>query len=636
MQLREAAERVFFSSSLEEKLCLAPAQIRDDIPGKAVAFSDSPGRPDELLLSPKGTRAAFPGIHRIDKEHDRGVLLHFLANHELLAAELMALVLLRFPEAPSEYRAGVFRAMREEQIHTRLYLRRMRECGVEFGQLPLNDYFWRMVSPVNSLMDFVTRLNLTFEQANLDFSRHYAALFREAGDSATAAILEKIYRDEIGHVGHGVKWFRHWKDKGDTDWQAFNKRLVFPLSSSRAKGLAPFNREGRILAGLDEDYINQLEVCEQSRGRTPVVHWFNPNAESYAMCGISGERFDPGRFQHAMEHDLELLMISLCRRDDILMVRRLPSTDHLLYLRGAGLQLPEVLRSDRMDNRKLGGLRPWAWSPDAVDSLRPHAGAVSKKVEWKWRNDYPLQWLSKEVGLHLERELGVSDNRVAMCWDTESALAMAADEVFLFKAAYSCAGRGHRRSDQNPDGLQQWLKKTIATHGGVLAEPWLDRVVDFSALYEVRDGEVDLVGMTRIENDADGRFRGIRVAPKWSKLLEKEVAEFLFSKEQCMQWYQEKIPRAIARLLPGYSGPVGVDAMVYRRSDGTLALRHVVELNVRMTMGRVALELQRKLAPSGWGRFRIMRKKSTPGKEAIVLNDPRHAEEFLAVWENGR
>ena len=636
MQLREAAQRVLFSSSLEEKLCLAPAQIKDNTPGKAVAFPDRPGRPDELQLSPKGTRAAFPGIHRIDKEHDRGVLLHFLANHELLAAELMALVLLRFPEAPVEYRAGVFRAMREEQIHTRLYLRRMRECGVEFGQLPLNDYFWRMISPVDSLMDFVTRLNLTFEQANLDFSRHYAALFREAGDSATAAILEKIYRDEIGHVGHGVKWFRHWKDKGDTDWQAFDKQLVFPLSSSRAKGLAPFNREGRILAGLNEDYINQLEVCEQSRGRTPVVHWFNPNAESHAMCGISGGCFDPGRFQHAMEHDLELLMISLCRRDDILMVRRPPSTDHLLYLRGSGLQLPEVLGSDRMDNRKLGGLRPWAWSPDAVDTLRPHAGVVSKKVKWQWRNDYPLQWLSKEVGLRLERELGVSDKRIVMCRDTESALAMAADDVFLFKAAYSCAGRGHRRSDQNPNGLQQWLKKTIAAHGSVLAEPWLDRVVDFSALYEVRDGEVDLVGMTRIENDTAGRFRGIRVAPKWSKLLEKEVAEFLFSKERCMQWYQGKIPRAIARLLPGYSGPVGVDAMVYRRSDGTLALRHVVEMNVRMTMGRVALELQRKLAPSGWGRFRIMRKKSKPGKEAIVLNDPRHAEEFLAVWENGR
>ncbi len=76
--------------------------------------------------------------------------------------------------------------------------------------------------------------------------------------------------------------------------------------------------------------------------------------------------------------------------------------------------------------------------------------------------------------------------------------------------------------------------------------------------------------------------------------------------------------------------------MVYRRRDGTLALRHIVELNVRMTMGRVALELQRKLAPSGWGSFRIIRKGTNPGDDAVILNDPRHAEEFLAVWKTGR
>ena len=31
----------------------------------------------------------------------------------------MALVLLRFPDAPKEYRAGVYEAMREEQAHDR-------------------------------------------------------------------------------------------------------------------------------------------------------------------------------------------------------------------------------------------------------------------------------------------------------------------------------------------------------------------------------------------------------------------------------------------------------------------------------------------------------------------------------------
>ena len=141
LQLREVAERVLFSSSLEEKLRLAPAEAGDDVRGKAILTPDNPGRPGGLQISPRSMRAEFPGIHAIGQERERGMLLHFLANHELLAAELMALVLLRFPDAPGEYRAGVYSAMREEQVHTQLYLRRMRECGVEFGQLPLNDYF---------------------------------------------------------------------------------------------------------------------------------------------------------------------------------------------------------------------------------------------------------------------------------------------------------------------------------------------------------------------------------------------------------------------------------------------------------------------------------------------------------------
>jgi uncharacterized ferritin-like protein (DUF455 family) len=636
LQVREVAERVLFSSSLEEKLRLAPGRIDDDAAGKGIIVPDSPGRPEGVQISAKGKRVEFPGIHRIGQERERGILLHFLANHELLAAELMALALLRFPDAPREYRAGVYSAMREEQVHTQLYLRRMRECGVEFGQLPLNNYFWRMIAPVESLMDFVTRLNLTFEQANLDFSRHYAVLFREAGDSATAAILEKIYRDEIGHVGHGVKWFRRWKNDEDTEWQAFDKQLAFPLNPARAKGLAPFNKEGRRLAGLGEDFINNLEICEQSRGRTPVVHWFNPNAESHAMRIAVGTHFEMNRFQQAIEHDLEMLMISWSRRDDIVLMRRPPSREHLLYLREAGLQLPEVIGPGKVDNRKLGGLRPWAWSPDAVEALKPYAAGVSEKVDWQWRDDFPSAWFSKEIGRRLEQDLDVSDGRAVVCRNVESAMALPGEGAFLFKAAYACAGRGHRRNVGDLDGLRRWLEHVIACHGCVIAEPWLERVMDFSALYEMKAGKVDLVGMTRIENDAAGRFRGISVAPKWSKLLAKEVAEFLFSDVQCMQWYERKIPEAIASLLPGYAGPVGVDAMVYRRSDGTLALRHVVELNVRMTMGRVALELQRKLAPSGWGTFQVLRKNDNVKDGAIILNDPRHAEEFIAVWESGR
>ena len=101
----------------------------------------------------------------------------------------------------------------------------------------------------------------------------------------------------------------------------------------------------------------------------------------------------------------------------------------------------------------------------------------------------------------------------------------------------------------------------------------------------------------------------------------------------------------LAEVVPGYVGPLGVDAMVYREADGRLALKHVVELNVRMTMGRVALELLKKSAPNRGGRLRILRKAKvadlaeftggTLRSGAVILNDPANAREFLAVWEVG-
>ncbi len=364
LQMREVAERVLLANSLEEKLLLAPRLgegVMDDDRGCLFSLPDAPGRPEELKITSKVVRSNFPGVNKLGDDRERGKMLHFLANHEMLAAELMALVLLKFPDAPAEYRRGVYESMREEQMHTLMYLRRMKECGISFGDLPLNDYFWKLVAPMDTPMDFVTRLNLTFEQANLDFSKHYATLFRQVGDHATAKVLEKIYLDEINHVGHGLKWFRKWKKQGETDWNAYRKSLSFPMAPAKAKGMAPFNTEGRQLAGLDQDFIEQLAICEQSRGRTPVVHWYNPNAESHAAAAFTHRSYQPNKIEVALEHDLEMLSLAWCRRDDVSLMRTLPSNAHRTYLKKAGFHLPEVIKVGSLAGRKLGGLRPWAW-----------------------------------------------------------------------------------------------------------------------------------------------------------------------------------------------------------------------------------------------------------------------------------
>ena len=106
----------------------------------------------------------------------------------------------------------------------------MAKLGVEFGQIPVSDYFWQAISPMQSPRDFVTGLSLTLEQANLDYAVHYAQIYQNLDDGDTAAILEQIYRDEITHVKHGLHWFEQWRDEGLTQWQAYEKALPQPLS----------------------------------------------------------------------------------------------------------------------------------------------------------------------------------------------------------------------------------------------------------------------------------------------------------------------------------------------------------------------------------------------------------------------
>src|SRR5262245_54173529 len=112
MRLHEIAHTVLFGDSLAEKL-LAPDHFDDEETGRALTeVPEFPGRP--AALARRG-RAEFPKVGSLGDESARGRVLHFFANHELLALELMALVLLKFPDAPPAFRAGIARTIREEQ-----------------------------------------------------------------------------------------------------------------------------------------------------------------------------------------------------------------------------------------------------------------------------------------------------------------------------------------------------------------------------------------------------------------------------------------------------------------------------------------------------------------------------------------
>ena len=123
MEVKEFAEQVLFGTTIEDKL-IDGGRYRRGHPGSAIAAPSEPGRPRSLALGGWNDRerVRFREVRGFHSEKERGLVLHFFANHELLAIELMALALLKFPDAPAKFRRGLYGILREEQEHLRLYI----------------------------------------------------------------------------------------------------------------------------------------------------------------------------------------------------------------------------------------------------------------------------------------------------------------------------------------------------------------------------------------------------------------------------------------------------------------------------------------------------------------------------------
>ncbi|HWX18374.1 MAG TPA: DUF455 family protein [Candidatus Binatia bacterium] len=635
MELCEFAERVLFATTLEEKL-QCPAVITDERPGLPLATPGAPGRPAELRFKPRDVgKGDFQGIHRLENDRERGRLLHFFANHELLATELMALALLRFPDSPPAFRHGVLQTLKDEQEHTRLYLRRMRDCGVHFGELPLSGYFWRAISGMASPTDYVAGLSLTFEQANLDFARHFGRGFAAVGDNETARLLERIYHDEIGHVAHGLKWFRRWKNPNASDWEAFCGQLKFPLSPQRAKGFL-LNVEGRRAAGFDASFIDELNVYSHSKGRTPSVFVFNPFAEGRIALGKS---FTPVKHQVLLARDLANLPQFLCRKDDVVLVHQRPSVQWLSTLKQAGFALPEFVElegqgigaSNPLVRRKIAGLRPWAWGPDSVELLEPlfrnvtdENGVAGQCFNEKRARLYSKAWsaallrkvLSRwpaESWLCSENEVGVAAGSVEEALAAIASIRRRGHHKVVVKEAIGLAGHNALRlwEPELLEAQHRWLANALRNGGQLVVEPWLERELDFSAQFEMGTGGLKLYGYTGLLNDRKGQFQANWAAANYDRRIPASITG-LFRAPADFSDRLKRLYGGICSLLEeefrhaGFRGPAGLDAFVYRTPQGEPRLKPIVEINPRYTMGRVTAELMKQVAPGSHGLFRLV------------------------------
>jgi uncharacterized ferritin-like protein (DUF455 family) len=220
------------------------------------AAPDRPARPAEprLLLPrdlPKRKISAAPS--------GRIALLHALAHIELNAIDLAWDMVARFsgetlPRAFFDDWVGV---ADEESKHFALLAERLNSLGAAYGDLPAHDGLWAAAeSTAGDLLARLAVVPLVLEARGLDVTPAMIQRLRSVGDDPSAEILEIIYRDEIGHVAVGKRWFDHVAGTRELEPVASWQNLVRRYFKGGVK--PPFNIPAREAAGFSAAFYGPL------------------------------------------------------------------------------------------------------------------------------------------------------------------------------------------------------------------------------------------------------------------------------------------------------------------------------------------------------------------------------------------
>lgn len=658
--------------------------LPDIDPGPALMIR-SPARDPELAMANGAER--LPRLNELREPTARARCLERFANHELMAIELFAWALLAFPDLPSALRRGFLRVLEEEQIHLQLYLDRLSDLGAPFGSAPLGDYFWQQVPALTTsphgARAFLAAMGLTFEQANLDFSLLYRDAFRAAGDEQSAQVIERVHRDEIGHVRMAAVWLRRLGDSDRSDVELYQEAIPFPLSAARAKARR-FDVESRRRAGLSEEMIEfvrqatpyaeslALHAAEgQESVRSAPEAWGAPALgesdrgalELYANVGAEEDsaKKDSGKRTRRIESigALWLLAIGLAGAPRIVvpgsrrsrarpMVERLhPALREWLNGQREPSSVLDILRVVHQDPRGRGETLPWLSTEDAAlwasgEGLRylapepsvvqrVHDKAFAVREGDAWWNDAGSGCVAVLDPSDLsDRDRGTERvEGIVATWPVELR------HSFTLKPRIGTSGRGRvwgTHGKLPPSSIRGLAH--LADRGGAVLEPWFDRLRDFSVQLLVRNPhEIEPLGSTEQIVARSGLYHGNRgvIRPRRPEGLELESGDAADA-----QLRRAAVAVARSAAAEGFYGPCGVDSFSYRSAEGDSRIRPVVEFNARMTTGiialtavRAALEISGMPNATRW-EFRL------DGSRTEILGSPadsahREASRFITV-----
>lgn len=164
---------------------------------------------------------------------------------------------------------------------------------------------------------------------------------------------------------------------------------------------------------------------------------------------------------------------------------------------------------------------------------------------------------------------------------------------YIIKAPWSSNGRGLRYVNGITKHQYGWAKNIIQRQGSVILEPFYHKIADFATEFYAYPDHVEYIGLSVFQT-TNGAYNGNIIATE----TEKQAIISQYIPFHLVQSAIDDICNILnIEMVWKYVGPFGIDMMIV--DDNGAKLHPCVELNLRHTMGHVALSIGQNTTASG-------------------------------------
>ncbi len=366
----------------------------------------------------------------------------------------------------------------------------------------------------------------------------------------------------------------------------------------------------------------------------PGIFLFNPTCEYATANGHVS--WQPNRLLQKMEEDLGTLPLFFARPADIVLVRKIPPANFLASLKKIGIDTPgwalinDIASLSDLGNKSGFRLSPWGWSPATHRLLHPlidccpddlkNLAMTYKTVEYReiCSRKFALGIL-KSLLLQLPAEKVLPPHMIPEIVrnKTEIQNSLQRWKKIVVKAPWSTSGRGLQYVTKTPVVEKVWEKLLgiIKDQGYALAEPLLEKEMDMGLQFKIRNGIICYLGVSRFLTDTKGQYKG-NYLNGWAQEADLKTVEFAESLPQLIVGPLIKVLES-SPMTGQYNGNFGVDLLIFRDEMGILRVNPCLEINVRQTMGQLALIVEKHISPDKKGMFKLFYQ---PGKSFLEFS----------------